>query len=101
MLNSGDLDQAINVLNEAIRVDPENAHCYTLRASAWVQKRQYDEAITDFSEAIRIDPDWLARIGAAALYSGKSEFDKAIADLDEAIRLDGGDALARRQRGSC
>ena len=33
LLNSGDLDQAINVLSEAIRVDPENAHCYTLRAA--------------------------------------------------------------------
>ena len=49
-------DKAIADYTEAIRLDPNNAHIYSRRADAHLQKGKLDKAITDYTEAIRLNP---------------------------------------------
>jgi len=79
---------AIRDLDEAIRLEPEYAAGYRMRAVAYRQKGDYDRAIRDFDEAIRLKPDYAEAYGARGeAYRQKGDYDRAIRDLDEAIRL--------------
>lgn len=56
MTNRGELDGAIQLLNEALGQDPTAVNCLYVRASAWALKGSADQAISDLREAIAIDP---------------------------------------------
>lgn len=93
-------DQTIHKLDEAIRLDPENATAYHNRGYAYRQKGEYDKAIADYDKAIELAPeDAIAYRNRGIAYAEKGEYDKAIADYDEAIRLDPEDATAYYNRG--
>ena len=51
-----DFDRAIAEHDEAIRLDPTNAHYIWKRAVNRVHQKQYDRALADYKEAFRIDP---------------------------------------------
>ena len=55
-MHKGEYDKAIADYNEAIRLDPLDAHAYYRRGVAWTLKDEYDKAIADYTEAIRLDP---------------------------------------------
>ena len=52
----GDLENAINEFDEAIRLDPKLAAAYVGRGISRLHKNDLDNAIDDFAEAIRLDP---------------------------------------------
>ena len=56
----GDLDQALNDVNEAFKHGSIAASTYNHRALVLHAKREYDEAIADLTEAIRLDPELFA-----------------------------------------
>ena len=84
-----DVDQAIAIYDEMIRLDPESPKAYLRRGYAWVVRQDFDKAIADYDTAICIDPDsagpYLLR-GTA--WKELKRFDYALADVNEAIRLD-------------
>jgi tetratricopeptide (TPR) repeat protein len=85
----GEYDRAIADFDEAIRLDPNDAHSFRYRGIAYYDKADYDRAIADFDEAIRLDPkDTKAYANRGFAYHVKGQHDRAIADIDEAIRLD-------------
>ena len=51
-----DLDRTLVDSNEAIRLDPKDAHAYNNRGIAYRAKGELDRAIADYNEAIRLDP---------------------------------------------
>ena len=51
------IDAAIMDFNEAVKLDPNDARTYRLRASAYREKSQYDLAIQDCDQAIKLDPN--------------------------------------------
>ena len=99
-LQEGEYDKAIADLNEAIRLDPEDAHAYSNRGKARLSANEYDKAIADCNEAIRLDPIEPSSYATRGIaWGAKNDFDKAVADLGEAIRLDPKYALAYGSRG--
>jgi tetratricopeptide (TPR) repeat protein len=52
----GDYDRALADLDEAIRLDPNDASSHNGRGAVWLAKREYDRAIDDFDAVIRLDP---------------------------------------------
>jgi tetratricopeptide (TPR) repeat protein len=85
---SGDYDQAIADLTEALRLSPRNAMAYHYRGLSWNSKGDHDRAIADYTEAIRINANYAqAYVNRGAARSGKGDYDGAIADHSEAIRL--------------
>lgn len=98
-LVAGEFDEAIPYFDEAIRIDPKNAHAYFGRGYAWYKKKEYDSAIADFNNALEIDPRMAyAYNGRAAVWCDRQDYDKAIANYNEAIRIEPNDAIAYGNR---
>jgi tetratricopeptide (TPR) repeat protein len=97
---SGDLAQAIAELDEAIRLDPDNAQDYNIRANAWDEMGVFDRALADYDEAIRINPNNPAVFhDRGIMWQHEGELDKALVDLDRAIRFSFADAIIYCNRG--
>jgi len=125
----GDYEAAIADFTEVIRLDPNLASAYTLRARALVasvveitdlgenfssisgnftqglvteeKNRIYDRAINDLTQAIRLDPDnAIVYVERGVAYRGKGDNDRAIEDFNQAIRLDPNSTRAYFNRGS-
>jgi len=105
-INKGDKNNAIKKFDEVIKLYPNFALAYCLRADAYayfsenVSQGQYDMAIRDYTEAIRIEPnnsDAFRRRGEAYYHQG--DIGSAINDQNEAIRLNPNDAWAYYRRG--
>lgn len=53
----GSFQEAIAELDEAIRLDPEDAVLYNNRGFSYNNLGQYQRATQEFDEAIRLDPE--------------------------------------------
>ena len=88
LAKSGDLEQAMRELTNAVRADPLYADAYVHRGQTYFKLGDTEHALMDLHEAIRLDPHnapaWRAR-GMTQLYKGDE--DDALADLSKAIQL--------------
>ncbi|MEH2535567.1 tetratricopeptide (TPR) repeat protein [Bradyrhizobium sp. AZCC 1588] len=98
---AGGFEKAIERLNQAIELDPDNPHFRLNRGSAYAGNRQFDKAIEDYDRAIAIDPSSsLAFLARAEAYVRMADYEHAIEDFGEAIRLFPGNARAYLTRGT-
>jgi tetratricopeptide (TPR) repeat protein len=92
--------QAIDFFTDELSRSP-TALSYSIRASIWTRKGEYEIAIGDYTDAIRLNPkDGSYYNNRARAWDAKKEYDKAIIDYNEAIRLDPKDAVAYNNRGA-
>jgi tetratricopeptide (TPR) repeat protein len=86
--SKGELDRALERVNEAIRADPMRAQAYTLRGWLWMKRGDMEKACTDLSQAIRLDPNSSeAYAERARVYLAKSLLEEALADCNASIAL--------------
>ena len=87
-------------LDEAIRINPQDAMAYYNRGSMYRQLGQYERAIQDHDEAIRLDPQstW-AYHNRGIAYDELGQYERAIQDYDEVIRINPQNAIAYYNRG--
>jgi Flp pilus assembly protein TadD len=88
-LDKNDLDNALVVFSEAIRLDPKFAQAYNGRGVALALKGEMEKALADCHEAIRHgpnDPEFYRSRGY--LYEQLGDEDKAAADLAKAEELE-------------
>jgi tetratricopeptide (TPR) repeat protein len=98
--NNGDFDRAIADLNQAIRLNPDNARYFNRRGFAYTRKADHARAMADYNEAIRLDPKLaLAFTNRGGTFATKGDVHRALSDYTEAIRLDPNDARAFCGRG--
>jgi tetratricopeptide (TPR) repeat protein len=99
--NKGNYDRAIQNLDEAIRLNPNNAKAFADRGADYNKKGDYDRAIQDLNQAIRLNPsNDNAFYNRARAYDNKGDYNRAIQDLDDAIRLNPNNADAFADRGT-
>src|SRR5688572_2574378 len=55
---SGNLEEAIELLDEAIRLEPDFIDAYINRGVAYADLGDYRQAIADFTHAIRLDENF-------------------------------------------
>jgi tetratricopeptide (TPR) repeat protein len=55
---TGNLDQAVADLTQAIKIDPKSAKAYYSRGVVRVKQGEFDLAIQDFETALALDPDY-------------------------------------------
>ena len=97
---NGERDKAIADLDEAIRLDPNNARYHNDRGVLWDTKGDGDRALADYDRAVSLSPRMaLYHYNRGRVYLGKKDYDHALADFDGAIRITPGYADAYRERG--
>ena len=84
-----DPTKAIEYLNNAIKLQQNNASYYSKRGTAHYNLGQYQRAIEDYSEAIRLKPDYsLAYFNRGCIYvKNPDQYKQAIEDFNKAIKL--------------
>jgi tetratricopeptide (TPR) repeat protein len=87
-IERGEYKIAIDMLNQAITLDGQNAAAYRARGSAWSLLDDYPQALADFDRAKELDPkDPITFNSLGSAYLRQNDFDKAIEAYKEAIRL--------------
>jgi tetratricopeptide (TPR) repeat protein len=95
-----DPKKALEYLNNAIRLQPDDALAYNNRGVAYGELDQYQRAIEDYNEAIRLQPYLSeAYYNRGFTYGKLGQHQMAIKDYDEAIRLKPDDDAAYHNRG--
>lgn len=92
-------DLAIQDLNQAVSLEPDNAIILNSRGNAFIFNKSYDQALPDLDKAIRIKPDYSHPfVNRGIVYANKGENEKAIQDFDKAISLEPNSILAFASR---
>jgi len=100
LVQKGDFDAAITLLDLAIRMDPRSAEAYQQRGIAYGEKADNDKAIADLTKAIELVPkDDYSYYLRGTLYNSIKDRERAMKDLNDAIRLNSGVSLNYFGRG--
>ncbi|MFQ4140862.1 tetratricopeptide repeat protein [Chlorogloeopsis sp. ULAP02] len=97
----GDIRQALEDLNWALQVDPQDAQAYCCRGVVRCKQENYREAIADFNQALLLnfqDPIVYRNRGRARFHLGDHQ--GAIADFNRALQIEPQDALLYIARGN-
>ncbi|MDR1381278.1 MAG: DUF5107 domain-containing protein, partial [Tannerella sp.] len=86
--------EEVNILRDAIRANPQDAHAHYYLGNFWYSARQYADAISCWEESVRINACFPAAMRnlALACYNKRQEKDRAVRLLEEAFRLDSANA---------
>eukprot|EP01121_Diplochlamys_sp_Union-15-3_P000369 TRINITY_DN10345_c0_g1_i1.p1 TRINITY_DN10345_c0_g1~~TRINITY_DN10345_c0_g1_i1.p1 ORF type:complete len:478 (-),score=77.14 TRINITY_DN10345_c0_g1_i1:121-1554(-) len=95
-------DQALQLYNQAIELDPSNPILYGNKAFANLKLENFGDAITDATKAIELDPKYVKgyyRRGSAHLSLG--HYDKGLKDFTQAVNLEPNNLEARNKAIEC
>ena len=97
----GQVDRAIEIYADAIKLNPNNTYTYNNRGAAYGSKNSFDRAIADYTRAIELNPNYVdAYLNRGVAYGEKGDYDRAIADYTKAIQLKPDFAEAYINRGA-
>ena len=95
-LMKGDFENAIADSSRVIRIDPDSAISYTIRARAYYEIDQMDRAIADCTQALSLDPRNISAYSVRAnAHMKKGEINNAIGDWNRVLRINPDNADAR------
>jgi tetratricopeptide (TPR) repeat protein len=87
-LMNGDFTQAIEYSTQVIRLEPNSAVSYVVRARAFYELGLYDRAIADSTDALRRDRNNIGALNIrAAAHMKRGEFNRAIGDWNTVLRI--------------
>jgi tetratricopeptide (TPR) repeat protein len=96
----GDYQASIQLLNQALELDPSSDRAYYNRGTMYMEQQDYQPAIADFNQALVLNPKRVfAYINRGNVWRRIGEFDKALADYQTAQRLDPQDYKPHMNRG--
>ncbi len=98
LINAGEVEQAIAVLEELVRVSPRSARAFDLLGSAYSHLGKYAQARDSYQQAARLDPAHAGiRLGLAKALVRLGQADEARKCMEEFRRLRAQEQ-ARRQK---
>jgi tetratricopeptide (TPR) repeat protein len=87
LFKDGLYQHAIEALNNAIEINPQDASAYLLRGTAYYILRQFNPTINDFNKAIELNPQDAAGYYCRGLaYDSLGNENQAIQDMKKAAR---------------
>jgi hypothetical protein len=95
LLKAGQLDQAIQVLDEALKIDQEDPQIHSYLGAAWMQKGDKLHAIRSFEEALRLEETPRNYYNLGQAYETAKRLDEAIRQYQMALNLDANYQQAR------
>ena len=83
-----DPKKAIEYLDKALKIQPDNPEMYNKKGTAYYNLGQYQKTIEMTSESIRLKPNYfLAYNNRGNAHAHLSQFQKAVENYDQVIRL--------------
>lgn len=102
LFRMGRYDEAIDVLTEALKQQPDNTTALFDRAAAYLRTKRYESAFTDFSMLCRLTPnDARAWYNAGLSARHLQKYPLAILHFDKTLELRSAQPLALMERGYC
>ena len=87
-IQRGETESAVEALNQAIEIDPDNFEANRLLGRAHMQLKQFEEAEMYYQKIIELQPNyWLGYNVKAVFYSTIGEYEKAVPLLEKNIEL--------------
>jgi len=99
LLEERQIDEAIEHLHEATRLDPAHAEAHSNLGVALARRGRWTDAIEQYQEALRLDPrqtQAYSNLGNAMLQEGR--VGEAIAEFDKGLAVEPNDPQARTNR---
>ena len=86
--SQGRLEEAIQDLNQAVKLNPNYAHAFVHRGEVYRAMGQDERAIQDFDQAIKLEPNYAhAFRERGRTYSHQGQHKRAIENFDQAIKF--------------
>ncbi|MFN0170868.1 MAG: tetratricopeptide repeat protein [Bryobacteraceae bacterium] len=80
--------EAVDLLERAVRLDPQGAQSYNALGIAYLEQARYEQAIPAFRDATRRAPHWAYPLHNLALaYTEAGDYQAAIRSYEQAMRL--------------
>ncbi|MEQ1763722.1 MAG: tetratricopeptide repeat protein [Pyrinomonadaceae bacterium] len=95
----GDYELALDRLDKALQLSPDNATIYYGRANTYFFLKRHDEAMRDYNKSIEMKPQSTAFYNRARLFNELGQLEKAKEDYSKSIELDPKYAEAYSNRG--
>jgi tetratricopeptide (TPR) repeat protein len=92
---------ALNDLNESIKINPRDARAYEQRAAIEMKINDYDKALADYGEAIKTNPGEIKyHLYRGYIYELRGDLQNAMTDTDAALKINpkNQEAVERKQR---
>jgi serine/threonine protein kinase len=97
--NAGRYKEAIEVYDNAIRLDPRYEVSYNNRGNSYRKLGEYTRAIEDYNRAIELDPRYANAYGGRGFtYYYLNDYQRAIQGFDYALQLDPGITWFKSER---
>jgi tetratricopeptide (TPR) repeat protein len=99
--NDQRFQDALNDLNESIKINPRDARAYEQRAAIEMKINDYDKALTDYAEAIKNNPGEIRyHLYRSYIYEMRGDIQNAMTDTDAALKINSKnkEAVERKQR---
>ena len=99
--NDQRFQDALNDLNESIKINPRDARAYEQRAAIEMKINDYDKALTDYGEAIKTNPGEIKyHLYRGYIYELRGDLQNAMTDTDAALKINpkNKEAVERKQR---
>ncbi len=96
---ANDYDQALILINDAIKSSPKWSKIYNARGAVYIQLKKYDLAMLDLNKSIDLEPNEKAYFNRGSVYEELLNVDAALKDYDSALELNAYSAKVYRARG--
>jgi TolB-like protein/Tfp pilus assembly protein PilF len=84
----GKFDQAVQITEKTVALDPVSPISYSSRAMIFFRARRYDESIHASQQALEFDPSSVQALWWQGVsYAGKRDFPKSLASLTKALSI--------------
>ena len=88
LLREGKSWEAVQVLNQAVEADADNADAFNTRGVAYFELKEYNNALLDYEQALKVLPDFYSPYyNRALLKTTQGDIQGALNDYSQAIRL--------------
>lgn len=93
-------EKALDELNQAVALGPDDSPNHTVRARVFYTLRQYEQAVSDGLQSIELGaPTKNTYLTLGDAYRELKEFDKAIESYNKVLKLDSKNSTAMNKRG--
>lgn len=100
LMQEGNIEEAINYYDKAIKSNPDQPSFYYNRGLALQMREDFERALDDYSKAIQLDSEFIsAYLNRGLVRYHLGDLEGAIQDYNRVLELDSGNVTAYNMRG--